>query len=153
MRSPSRWDRLLEAKPIPLLEHLLEEVSKLFSETLGQWPLEVLMVDEVQGAELSALLANSPARPRDEVWHAAFALTRWDLGRDFDAYDDYMRNRRFLEKGLTEADRPMLLFLSRYLTEQMLALNEATEGRVKREHLISVLERVEKKLLMPRVLA
>jgi hypothetical protein len=40
--------------------------------------------------------------------------------------------------------KQMLLFLCRYLTEQALALGEATHGRVKRAQLIEVLAGTEK---------
>ena len=38
----------------------------------------------------------------------------------------------------------MLLFLSRFMAEQLLGLAEATEGRVTRPHLLDVLDRTER---------
>ena len=31
----SRWERLLDQKPVPILEHLLDQAARLFSEQLG----------------------------------------------------------------------------------------------------------------------
>ncbi len=140
---PSRWEHLLDSKPIPILDHLIGEVAKLFAESLKEWPLAV---DDADPATLSLLQAH-PLRPSEKVFREAFQLARWDLDREFDAFDDYVRNQRWLQAGLAPDSRPLLLFLSRYLTEQALGVNEATEGRIDRQRMISVLERTERLLL------
>ncbi len=140
---PSRWEQLLERKPIPIIDHLVEEVSKLFAESMRAWPLEV---DDADPAVLALLEAN-PKRPDDGVFREAFRLARWDLGREFEAFDDYIRNMRFVAAGLSPDSRPLLLFLSRFMTEQALGLNEATEGRIDRRRMLQVLERTERLLL------
>jgi hypothetical protein len=110
---PSKWDLVLGSKPVPLVEHLLDEAAKLFAKDLS-------------------------------VYAEAFRLTRLDLARDVDAYDDYFRNLRFVEAGLNRGDRPMLLFVSRFMTEQLLGLGESTEGKLNRTRLIDVLERTRR---------
>ena len=52
-----------------------------------------------------------------------------------------MRNKRYLEHGLAPTDRLALLFLNRWLVEQMLGLGEATEGRVNRRLDVQCLDR------------
>ncbi len=140
---PSRWERLLETKPIPVIEHLIEEVSKLFAESIRVWPLEV---EDADDATL-ALLKAQEKRPEDAVFREAFRLAKWDLGREFEAFDDYIRNMRFVAVGLPPDAKGLLLFLSRFMTEQALGLNEATEGRIDRPRMLRVLERTEKLLL------
>ena len=140
---PSRWEHLLETKPIPVIDHLVEEVSKLFAQSLQSWPLEV---DDAQ-AETLALLENHPTRPDDGTFREAFRLARWDLAREFGAFDDYIRNMRFVAVGLSPDSKPLLLFLSRFMTEQALGLNEATEGRIDRRRMLQVLERTERLLI------
>lgn len=141
---PTRWDLILEQKPIPVIEHLLEEVSRLFTADLRTWPPRVDEFDPQTGAALEKLLAERPARPDDRLFSQAFRLTRWDLSRDFEAIDDYWRNQRHLEVGLSPADKPMILFLSRFISEQLLALGEATEGRVNRPRMLDALSRIER---------
>ncbi|MBS1153393.1 MAG: hypothetical protein H6Q89_5091 [Myxococcaceae bacterium] len=140
---PSRWERLLESKPIPIIDHLVEEVSKLFADSLRAWPLEV---DEADPAVLAVLEAY-PRRPDDGTFREAFRLARWDLDREFEAFDDYIRNMRFVSAGLSPDSRPLLLFLCRFMTEQALGLNEATEGRIDRRRMLQVLERTERLLI------
>ncbi|HZH02453.1 MAG TPA: hypothetical protein VEY30_01635, partial [Myxococcaceae bacterium] len=69
----------------------------------------------------------------------------WELARELDAYDEYFRNRRWEERGLPLDARTSLLFLSRWLVEQMLALGEATGGRVNRPTMKQCLERIERR--------
>jgi hypothetical protein len=140
---PSKWEALLDQKPVPLSEHLLVECSKLFARDLAVWPPEV---EDVSGAA-AALLAGDPARPTGELLREAFRLARWDLAREHEAYDDYMRNARWGAEGLTESDKPMLLFLSRLIEEQLLSLGEATQGRVDRKGMLRVLDLTERAVL------
>lgn len=143
---PTRWDLVLDQKPIPVIEHLLEEASRLFANDLAVWPPEVTEFDPQTGAQVERLLLDHPQRPSRRVYAEAFRLTRWDLGRDFEASAEYWRNDRHLEAALTPADKPMILFLSRFITEQLLALGEATEGRVTRPRMLDALTRIERHL-------
>ena len=147
---PSRWDYLFETRPVPLVDHLLEEVSRLLAKELAQWPPPVLEVDlDTTSPALTELLSGEHPRPAPAVYTEALRLARLELQRELDAYDDYMRNKRYLERGLAPTDRAALLFLDRWLVEQMLALGEATEGRIKRPQLVRCLELVEHKLRAP----
>lgn len=141
---PSRWDFLLETKPVPLMDHLLEEVAKLVARELSRWP-QIGELDPSAGGEFSALLDPGRPPPGAPVYREAFRLAHWELTREFAAYDEYMRNRRWLERGLSPDDRQPLLFLSRYLVEQMLALGESTDGRVDRRRMLECLERIERR--------
>lgn len=137
----NRWEQVLERKPVPIIEHLVDEVSKLFAADLAKWPLQV---EDVQlGPESRAwakfLLPDAP-EPSPVEWREAFRLAHWDLDNEIEAYDDYMRNQRWTEAGLVPEARALLLFLSRYITEQVLALGEATEGRIDRKKKLAVLD-------------
>jgi hypothetical protein len=144
---PSRWELLLDRKPISMLDHLLNEVAKLVAKDLETWPPPVTELDLLgTGRELAPLFEPDRPRPEPAVYAESFRVARWELEREVEAIDDYFRNRRYLERGLGEGDRIAVLFLSRYLTEQLLGLAEHTEGRVKRRQLIGVLEDVERRV-------
>jgi len=142
----SRWDRLLDVKAISLAEHLVEEVSKLLAKDLARWPLPVLELDVETGRQFAPLLAPDSQRPDPPAFGEAFRLARWELEREIEAVDDYMRNRRWLERGLAPDDKQALLFISRWLVEQLLGLAEATEGRLSRPTLVEALNRTERRL-------
>ncbi|MCI0572169.1 MAG: hypothetical protein L0Y66_15545 [Myxococcaceae bacterium] len=140
---PSRWEQLLAAKPVPLLEHFRDEVAKLLATDLERWPPPVQEVDPATIGAFATVLAPDAPAPHPAVYAEAFRLARWQLGRELDAYDDYLRNRRFLAAGVPPSDRPALLFLERWLTEQMHELGEATGGRFNRPLMLECLERTE----------
>lgn len=141
---PSKWDLVLDQKPIPIQEHLIEEIAKLFAADLAHWPPEIEAFEATTGAKLAALLAETPLRPDPRLYVEAFVLTRFDLERELEAFDDYLRNHRWLSSGLAAKDKPMLLFLTRFMSEQLLGLKEATGGRLTRTHLLDVLGRTER---------
>jgi hypothetical protein len=127
-------DHLYAQKPLPLAEHLCIEVAKHCAQSLSQWPLP--MEQSASGA-----LVPLPAhRPHRDVFVEAFALARLELLREFEAIDDYFRNRRFEAQGLTAADAPVIRFLTRYLLEQVFSVQDATEGRLKREQLLIIID-------------
>jgi hypothetical protein len=141
---PTKWDLILGQRPVPLVDHLLEEVSRLFAKDLAAWPPAIDAFDAATGAKVAQLLENSPQRPDVKLYAEAFRLTRLDLSRELDAYDDYLRNQRWLEAGLEVKDKAMLLFVSRFIAEQLLALGESTQGRVNRAKLLEVLEKTRR---------
>jgi len=142
----NRWERVLDQKPVPLREHLLDEAARLLLGDLGRWPLPIDEVDPRTGTGVAEHLGPEAPRPSPAVLPEALKLVRWELGRDHDAYDDYMRNRRYQEAGVPERERPVLLLVSRWVLEQLLALSEATEGRVDRPALLGVVDRLARGL-------
>lgn len=138
---PSKWDLVLGARPRPIIEHLVGEVARLFAQDLATWPPEVEAFEGAEGARLVDLLAEHPDRPDPRLYREAFELTRLDLSREFEALDDYWRNQRWLSAGLAAREKGMLQFLSRFMAEQLLALGEATEGRINRSRMLDVLDR------------
>jgi hypothetical protein len=142
----NRWDWLLEQKPRPLVEQLLDEVAKRLARDLEQWPPPIDELDLTTGRRFAPLLEPGSARPGWTAYEEAFRLARWELARDVLAIDEYMRQQRYLERGLGPGDRLVLQFLSLWLTESLLGLAEATEGRIKRVQLADCLDRTEGRL-------
>ena len=137
----NRWERILEQKPRPLAEHLLAEVASLLAKDLATWPPAVESLDPATGFKFAPLLAEGHARPSSKVFAEALKVAGWELTRELEPVDDYMRNRRYLEHGLAPDDKLALLFLSRLFVEKMLSLAEATEGRITRAQLVDCLHR------------
>lgn len=143
----SRWDFLYDVKAVPLAEHFVEEASKIVAKELATWPLLVEAWNSAQdAARFGPLLVPGAAPPDASEWRESFKLARLELMREFEQIDDYMRNERWRQATEPVRGVDLLLFLSRYLTEQMLAIGEATEGRIKRAQLVDLLLRTERRL-------
>jgi hypothetical protein len=142
--NPSKWDLVLDRKPIPLIEHLLLEVAQVFGDELLMWPPPVDEFDAVSGTDMSSIFSEPQPRPSLPLYVEAFKLARMELERNFEASAEYFRNNRHLEMGLSRNEKPMLLFVLRYTVEQLLALAEATEGRIKRAQLGALLDNIER---------
>lgn len=142
-----RWERILDQKPVPLQQHLLDEAAHLLLGELGRWPLPVQEIDAHTGGRMVQLLGPDAPRPTPAVFPAALQLVRWDLGREHEAYDEYMRNRRYQEAGIPERERPALLLVSRWILEQLFSLSDATGGRVDRHALLALVDRLERGLV------
>lgn len=145
----SRWDLILEQKPIALIDHLLEEVAKLLSKDLREWPLPVQELDLDTGGAFASLFEPDARRPDARVFEEAFTVARWELQRELDASSDYFRNRRWMERELPETARTPILFISRWLVEQLLSLREYTQSRVSRAQLLDCLERTRRRFEGP----
>lgn len=145
----NRWEHLLDLRPVSLIEHLLEEAAKILASELQTWPLPIQDMDETSFDAFASYFTADAPRPDRRAYVQAFRLTDWELGREFDAIDDYMRNRRWMSSGLTMEDKRVVLLISRWLVEHLLSLSEATEGRVKRPQLRDLLARLEKRFLSP----
>jgi hypothetical protein len=141
---PSRWDLLLDKKPVPIVEHLLDEVAKLLAADLAKWPLPVVDLDPDAGRMFAPLLEPGSRRPEEAVFQEAFRVARWELEREIDASAEYFRNRRYTERGLPEGARTPILFISRWLVEQLLSLREHTQSRISRPQLVHCLDRIRR---------
>ena len=150
MSPPSRWDLLLDRKPVPLVEHLLEEVAKLLAADVRRWPPPIADFDPAAGRKLAPLLAPESVRPDDAVYREAFRVARWELERELEASAEYFRNRRWMERGLADDARMPILFISQWLVEQLLSLREHTHSRVSRAQLVDCLDRVQRLVSTPQ---
>jgi len=143
----ARWDFLYETKAVTLTEHFVEEVSKIVAKDLSSWPPPVEEWTKPEDAtRFGPLVAPGSPPPPPGVVAAAFKLARLELMREFEQIDDFMRHERWRDGVAPGREVDLMLFVSRYLTEQMLAIAEATEGRIKRPQLVDLLLRTERRL-------
>ena|SRR5438552_1498335 len=137
----SRWDFLFDVKPVSLTDHLLTEVAKLLTKDLAKWPPPIEELDAELGSQFRPLFEPDAQRPSSAVYDEAFKLAKLELEREIQAVDDYMRNQRWRERGVAPGEKLALLFLSRWLVEQLLGLKESTSGKITRPLLLDCLER------------
>jgi hypothetical protein len=140
-----RWDFLYEQKAVSLTEHLVDELAKLIAQDLAGWPLAIdSFATPEDAARFARLLAPDSPRPGASVYLAAFLLARLELEREYEQIDEFMRNERWRAFAAPGRSYHAMILISRYLTEQMLAVLERTEGRVNRARLVECLGRAQK---------
>jgi hypothetical protein len=142
-----RWDHLFELKPRPLAEQLIDEMARLLAQDLSHWPPPVeAWTSEADRKKFAPLFKAEAIRPDGATFREALRLARLEMKRDVPAIDDYMTREQWRSAGVPQRDFLALLFLHQWLVEQMLALNEATEGRIKRSQLEECLARCQSAL-------
>jgi hypothetical protein len=146
--NPSRWERLLDVRPISALEYLATYAAETLLDDIQSWPKPLESVSAESAAEFEGLLASTPAAPPPAVQLEAVRLAAWDLDREFDAFDDYVRNERWSAHGVQNDQRAVLLFLTRWLVEQLFSLGDATHGRMQRPHMRRCLEEMSRRLTL-----
>lgn len=143
--APSPWDFLRDQKPIPLVDYLLSEAATHIARDLSLWPLPVHDLAPHMSHTHQAFLEKESTRPNFPVYEQCFLLAQWELNRDFQAIDDYMRNRRWALAGLNLLEKSQLLWVTEWLLESLWALSEATQGRVNRKLLSNVLHQIQQR--------
>ncbi len=142
-----RWDHLFEARPKPLAEHVIDEAAKLLAKDLATWPPPIgEWGSEADRKRFAPLFAPDTQEPGPTTYAEAFRLARWEMQRDVRAIDAYMTNEGWRSAGVSDDEFLALLFLHQWLIEQMLGLNEATEGRIKRPMLVECLDNCRRRL-------
>ena len=151
MRPFSKWQQLLEleAKPRTLEDQLIEEAAKLLAKELaGPFPPEIGGFElGADAARFGPLFEEPRVRPGPGVFRAAFHLARLELQREIEEIDLYMRQQRYLADAPGERDKLAMLFLARWLTEQMFAFKDQLRTKLSRARLAELLERAERTLL------
>ena len=148
----SRWDWLYDVRSVPLTDYVLDEVAKKLRDRLADWPVQVLEWNsEGDRIRFSPLVAPDSAPPDFYTFREAFRLASWELSREYEAIDSYMRREEWKNAGIGPDGYDLLVFLDRYLTEEMLAVLDVTEGRIGRRDLVRCLDKAEKLLLFSHV--
>ena len=142
-----RWDYLYDLKPQAAIEVLLGEAAKALAEDLGQWPPPLEGVEASKdGIELLGILQGP--RPHRLVYTAALHLTRLDLRREYEDIERW-EEEGYKSAQLTVEEKQAAVFLWRYVAERIFDLSEAVRTSISRPQLVSLVDRIEKRLVAP----
>ena len=145
-KNPYEW--LYERQRQPLKEYVLDEVSKRLAQTAQEFPPAIEEWErDAQRQRFEPLLARARGRPREEVLRCALKLYRWELRRDHDAIDHYMRGGHHAALGLSSDELETAIFLWQNWYEQTLAFKEYVQEKFLWSELAALAERLEARLL------
>ncbi len=143
----SRWDRILEQKPQELRDYVLDQVADHLAGDVRNFPPPI---EEWLDQGVKARYANVVARlgrPELDTYRVACALAREEMLHQYELIDRFCRSdvyRRLLPSALEEQTAH---FLTRYLVDSALAFQEHTQGKFKRHDLVTLMEKIEDRLL------
>jgi hypothetical protein len=120
-----RWDHLYELQKQPVKEVVLSRFAEELADRLRAWPPpDVEWLSEELRQRHAAGLAGPP---RDEVLRLGLELSRLDLLREHEPFDEAMRHRApVVCRGPAEEAALQLIVL--YVGEECLSLKEWAEG-------------------------
>jgi|GEM_PF-1449066 len=142
-----RWDFLEGKKPQELKEFVLDQVADELAKDLRAFPPPIEeWLDESLHLRFQSVLGRT-TKPELETLRVACELARRELLRDYELIDRFCRSpewKRLLPEPLEEETAH---FVTRYLVDSALAFQEFAKGKFKRSELVSLIERIEERLL------
>jgi hypothetical protein len=144
----SRWDWLYEVQPRLVKDVVLERVARELGDEIDRWPprIESWETEEAR-VRFQPLMEGRMGRPPRGPLRLALRLSRWDLQREYEIIDAYMKGEHFREDAPGPYDFDLAMFIWRYLVDQILAFKEYAGSRFSRDDLCTVVDQLEKRLL------
>ncbi len=141
-----RWDYLAEQKPQPLQEYVLDRVADRLAEELRAFPPALHWEDPREQDRWADVVSQPGALARDTL-RVGLELARLELLREVAAIDAFLRSPEAAPLLPTPLEERRALFVARWLTESLLEFMEFARGKFKRGDLVSLVERLEDRLL------
>jgi hypothetical protein len=127
-------------------EVIITEIAKAIADELSRWPPQLEWTDDLARERFAMLYDFDGPRPDPAALTEGFRLARWDLARQTDEMNYYLRNDHMGRAVTDETQRLIAQLVWRYLTELLLDVAERLEGRLRRPQLLLCLDEAEKRL-------
>lgn len=145
-RNPYEW--LYQSESQPLKSFVLDEVAKLLAAAVESFPP---IIEEWERPEMrerfEPLLARVRGRPSDASVKIALRLYRWELEREVEAIDAWMRGEHWRETGAGPEDLELALFLWHFWVDQTFAFKEFAQGKFAQHELLGLADRLDTRLV------
>lgn len=142
----SRWERILEQKPQELKDYVLDQVAAQLAQDLRRFPPPVEWLDEGLRGRYAKALAR-PTPPELETYRVACEMAREEMLREYELIDAFCRSAEYKRLLPSELEEQTAHFITRYLVDSALAFQEYAQGKFKRADLLTLMEKVEERLL------
>lgn len=143
----SRWDRILEQKPQELKDYVLDKVADQLAQDVRDFPPRIdEWLDEALRQRYAGVLAR-PGRPELDTYRVACEMAREEMLREYELIDRFCRSEEYQKLLPGELEQQTAHFITRYLVDSALAFQEYAQGKFKRRDLVTLLEKVEERLL------
>jgi AcrR family transcriptional regulator len=142
-----RWDHILDQKRRDLADYVLDQIADALVQDMSEFPPRGLeWIDEGVRGRYADALARKSAPPLETV-RVACELAREDMLREYELIDAFCRSPRFRELLPDALEQQTAHFLTRYLVDSALSFQEHGKDKFKRRDLVSLIEKIEQRLL------
>jgi hypothetical protein len=143
----SRWDRILDQKPQELRDYVLDKVAEQFTEDLRNFPPPIEeWLDEGLKARYAKALSRL-GRPELDTYRVACELAREEFLHEYELIDRFCRSDEYRRLLPNELEEQCAHFMTRYLVDGALSFQEYAQGKFRRRDLVTLVEKVEDRLL------
>ena len=143
----SRWDHILDRKPQELRDYVLDKVADQLVDDLRRFPprIEEWLDDALETRYANVL--SRLGRPELDTYRVACELAREEMLREYELIDRFCRSDDYRRLLPNELEQQTAHFITRYLVDSALAFQEHAQGKFRRRDLVTLMEKVEDRLL------
>jgi len=143
----SRWDHILDRKPQELRDYVLDKVADQLVDDLRRFPPRIEeWLDDALEARYANVLSRL-GRPELDTYRVACELAREEMLREYELIDRFCRSDEYRRLLPNELEQQTAHFITRYLVDSALAFQEHAQGKFRRRDLVTLMEKVEDRLL------
>jgi hypothetical protein len=143
----SRWEHILDRKPQELADYVLDQIADALVVDLREFPpAGIEWLDDAAHARYAQVLERK-GKPPLETYRVAVTLAREEMLREYERIDEFCRSPQFRALCPDELEERTAHFLTRYLVESALSFQEHAKGKFKRKDLVTLIEKIEDRLL------
>ncbi len=143
----SRWERILEQKPQELKDYVLDRVADQLAQDLRGFPPPIEeWLDETLRARYAQVLGRA-GKPDLEAYRVACEMAREEMLHEYELIDRFCRSPEYQRLLPGELEQQTAHFITRYLVDSALAFQEYAQGKFRRRDLVTLIEKVEDRLL------
>src|SRR5438309_10432191 len=143
----SRWDHILDQKPQELRDYVLDKVAEQRAEDVRDFPPPIEeWLDEALKSRYAAVVTRL-GRPELDTYRVACELAREEMLREYELIDRFCRSDEYRRLLPSELEEQTAHFITRYLVDSALAFQEHAQGKFRRRDLVTLMEKVEHRLL------
>jgi hypothetical protein len=142
-----RWDYLVDRKPQPLKDYVLDQVAERLARDLTAWPPAIEeWLDEPTREKFRAAVER-PSAPGLDTLRVGCEMARRELLRDYDLIDAFWRGGRQRDLLPDELEERTAHFVTRFLVDAALGFQDLAQDKFNRRELVALIEKVEDRLL------
>jgi hypothetical protein len=143
----NRWERILDQKPRDLADYVLDQIADALAKDVREFPPPgIEWVDETIRGRYAQVLARGSKPPLD-TYRVACELARQEMLREYERIDAFCASPRFHALLPDRLEEQTAHFLTRYFVDSALAFQEHAQGKFKRRDLVTLVEKIEDRLL------